>query len=216
MEVLNQELQLQTGEADVTRGLLALNMSQDWFEILAARRKGIFGGSTGTVTTSASTETTAFPTGVLRIDKLQFLDPTTSRPAYDLTDLREVGSHASVNSLMWRLISPSTSTTGQPGAFWTNGSNIYWAPLPSGTHSIRYYGFSEASDITAVGTFAYKDVVMLPIVLFAVQLLKMGLDDPTQDIMGLAQQVFNPVLNALQGFDQTGPVGFTYSENHLT
>ena len=38
MEVFDQTLQLQSGQADVTRGLLALNTAQDLFEALIASR----------------------------------------------------------------------------------------------------------------------------------------------------------------------------------
>jgi hypothetical protein len=48
MELLNQELQLQSGEADVVRGLLALNIAQDHFEASAAKRPNIFGSSDST------------------------------------------------------------------------------------------------------------------------------------------------------------------------
>ena len=69
MELLNQELQLQTGEENVARGLVALNAAQDAFEGLAALRPKILGSRTGTVTTAANTETTAFPSGLLRVDR---------------------------------------------------------------------------------------------------------------------------------------------------
>ncbi len=67
MELLNQELQLQSGEVDVTRGLLALNVAQDYFEVLAAGRKNIAGGGTpvSTVSTAAGVESTNYPSGVL-------------------------------------------------------------------------------------------------------------------------------------------------------
>ncbi len=43
MELVNQELQLQAGEENVTKGLLALNVAQDYFESLAAQRPQILG-----------------------------------------------------------------------------------------------------------------------------------------------------------------------------
>src|SRR3990167_9038126 len=90
MELLNQELQLQSGESDVTRGLTALNVAQDCFEARAAARPNIYGSTTpvGTVTTTVNTENTAFPTGLLRLDRLQYIDPGTSRPAWDLNPIR--------------------------------------------------------------------------------------------------------------------------------
>src|SRR3990167_1074628 len=137
MELLNQELQLQSAEADVTRGLLALNVAQDTYEAQAALRANIYGSTTpvGTVTTAASTETTAFPSGVLRLDRLQFIDPSTSRPAWDLQPIRRVGAHAW--NRYWPINIVSTTSTGRPRAYWTNRINIYWDPLPDATHTVR-------------------------------------------------------------------------------
>ena len=56
MEDLNSELQLQSGEANVAKGLRMLNAAQDMFEsVLATYPLGKW-GTTGTVTTTSSTE----------------------------------------------------------------------------------------------------------------------------------------------------------------
>src|SRR3990167_2653125 len=216
MELLNQELQLQSAEADVTRGLLALNVAQDVFEAQAALRPAIYGSTTpvGTVTTTINTETTAFPTGVLRIDRMQFIDPTTSRPAWDIYPIRRVGAHAW--NTYWPLNLVSTSSTGRPRAYWTNRINIYWDPLPSGTHTVRYYGFTPAAAITAGGTFAYEDIVMLPLAAFAVRLWKTGLDDSEASAARLAEEYFDPVLDQLGNFNKDGAVGLEYTYTHDT
>lgn len=216
MELLNQELQLQSGEADVTRGLVALNVAQDCFEARAAARPTIYGSTTpvGTVTTAASTETTAFPSGVLRLDRLQFIDASTSRPAWDLVPLRRVGSHAW--NRYWPINVVSTTSTGKPRAYWTNRINIYWDPLPDATHTVRYYGFTPAADITAGGTFAYEDIVMLPLAAFAVRLWKTGLDDQESSAARLAEEYFDPVLDQLGNFNRDGAVGLEYSDVHTT
>ena len=179
-ELLNAELQLQSGEEDVTRGLLALNVSQDYFESMAARRASILGSAVGTVTTTLDTESTTFPSGVLRIDRLQYIDPNTSRPSWDLVPSDRVGGHAINRMWPYNLVG-ATGSTGKPRGYWTNGTNIYWDPLPDGTNTVRYYGFSSASDITAGGTFAYPDIVRLPLAAFAVRILKTGISDNPQD-----------------------------------
>jgi hypothetical protein len=211
MELVNQELQLQAGEANVTRGLVALNAAQDYFESLAAVRKGLLGDSTGTVTTSASTETTTFPSTALRIDRLQVLD-SNSRPVTELARLKRTGGHAATSS--WPLSLFSTTGTGKPKAYWTNGTSIYWNPLPDATYTVRWYGFASQSDITASGTFAYKDIVALPLASFAVQLMKTGVDDDAKDVGSLAAATFNPVLDALSAFNRDGAVGFEYTQVH--
>lgn len=211
MEVLNQELQLQPGEADVTRGLTALNRAQDYFESMAALRK-ILGGQTGTVVTASSTERTAFPTSVLRIDRLQLLDSTTSRPKYDLKSIRRVGGHAATS--YWPLNLTTYGSSGDPAAYWTDGSYIYWSPLPSGISTVRWYGFQRASDITASGTFAYDDGVILPLASFAAQLLKIGLDDSGQELSGLATVTFQSILDTLEHFNRDGAVPLQYTQRH--
>jgi hypothetical protein len=211
MELLDQELQLQSGEANVARGLLALNVAQDYFESLAAVRKGILGGSVGTVATSASTESTSFPAGLLRVDRLWMLD-SASRPEYKLGNPKQTGGHRSGNR--WPLNLLSSTTSGKPTAYWTNGTNIYWDTLPDAIYTIRYYGFAAASNITAAGTFAYADVVAFPLAAFATKLYKSGLDDAVQDISQIAFETFKGTLDALGNFNRDGAAPLEYSMSH--
>ena len=211
MEVLNQELQLQPGEVNVTKGLTALNMSQDYFESVAAVRPKVLGSKTGTVVTAANTEYTAYPDNLLRIDRMQVLD-SNSRPAAELDPRRRVGGHAITAS--WPLNLVGYSTPGYPRGYETSGGVIWWDPLPDAIYTVRWYGFQAASDITASGTFAYLDVVALPLAAFACRLLKLGVDDPTQDIQSLAVETFKPVLDTLSLFNRDGASGFEYTEIH--
>lgn len=208
MEVVFPELQLQAAEADVTKGLLALNVAQDFFESVVAQYPNVKGDTIGTVTTSASTESTAFPTGVLRIDKLQFIDPSTSRPAWDLFNSRETGSHS--YNRFWPYNLFTTSSAGRPRAYWTNARNIYWDPLPDATHTVRWYGFQVASDITAGGTFAYDDIVMFPLASFAAKLVKDGLDDDSTALTDLAVSTFTPIIKVLSNINRDGARGLVY------
>jgi hypothetical protein len=214
MEILLPELQLQSGESDVTKGLKALNAAQDWFEAVVALHPGVLGGQTGDVTTTLNTETTAFPAGLLRVDKLQYIDAITNRPAWDLDPIYDTGGHAPSN--YWPFNVTSSGSPGIPRAYWTNGTNFYWDPVPDGTRTIRYYGFKAAADITAVGTFAYPDIVALPLATFAARLLKLGLDDPVGDLTPLASEVFEPTISALSNFRRERPQGYQYRYRHDT
>lgn len=213
-ELLNQELQLQSGEIDVTRGLLALNVAQDYFESVAAQRGRLFGSAIGTVTTTASTESTPFPAGLLRVDRMQTINATTTRPDGELVAFKRTGGHA-ISSL-WPLNLVLSTNTGKPAAYWTNGSNIYWSPLPDATYTVRYYGFVAASDITAGGTFAYPDIVAFPLASFAVKLLMAGVGDSLTDMSGLATEAFNQVLTTLSSADRDGASGFEYTRIHTS
>lgn len=213
MELLNQELQLQSGEADVTRGLLALNVAQDLFETLCAQQPNIFGSQSGTVTTTSGVEYTAYPTGLLRLDGMDYLHPTTLLPVWPLRHVNSIGGHAySVPSFVLTAAAGGAS----PWGYWTNGSRIYWAPLPDGTYSIRYYGFIAASDITASGTFAYPDIVALPLAVLAGRLMKMGIDDPVTDVAALASEVIGNTIKSLVGFVRDGAESLRYTHIHDT
>lgn len=214
MESVDQELQLQAGEADVTRGLAALNAAQDYFESLAAQRPKILGSTSGTVTTSANTETTAFPSGVLRIDRLQYINSTTSRPSWTLDPIQEPGGH--VASLRWPLSLGVMSGTGKPVGYHTNGLLIYWDPLPDGTHTVRWHGFKAADAITAGGTFAYPDLCMLPFASFAARIMKEGLGDDVAGLQNLAMGLFGPALDALARFWRHRAEKLEYTRVHTT
>jgi hypothetical protein len=210
MEVMDRGLQLQSGETGVTFALRALNASQDHFESMMALQPNVMGSSVGTVTTSADTEATAFPTGLIRLDRVQFLDPDTSRPLWDLERVGPVGDYYGASPS----VQFNATTTGRPMRYWTNGSYIYWDPLPNATHTIRYYGMKVADDITAAGTFAYPDMVMLPIVTFAVNLLRVGKDDDTTPITQVGMQVFGPVIQTMARFNRDRPPGYDYRYVH--
>lgn len=213
-ELLNRELQLQSGEADVAFGIRAANIAKDHFEGLIAQTPGLLGDSIGTVTTSASTESTAFPSGLLRLDRLQYIDPGTSRPAWDLVPLKRAGGH--VNAQPVPLLSSPVTSEGRPAAYWTDGSNIYWSPLPSATHTVRYYGFVVASDFSAASdTFPYPDIVRPAFGAFIAQVFRMGLDDAVPDLDALTQRFFGSIVATLSNFRRESASPPSYYWHHV-
>lgn len=212
MELLDQELQNQSGEANVTRSLLALNVAQDYFESLAAQRGKLFGGQTGTIQMIGGEETTLFPPTLLRLDRLQLLDESTLRPQYDIISDKRAGGH--IGTPIWW--DQATTGTATPRSYWSDGTCIYWAPVPLESRTVRYYGFVSASDITASRTFAYKDVVALPIASFAVRLIRSGIDDSGSDMSSLATECFGQTLDAMGNFRRDGAAGFEYERIHTT
>jgi hypothetical protein len=212
MEVLHPELQLQSGESDVAKGLVAANAAQDMFETHAAQYCDFWGSSTGTVDTTSGQEFTDFPTGLIRLDGLDYINPTTNRPGHSLRPLFERGQHAAGN--FWPNSLVSSQSSGVPRAYWTNGTRIYWDPIPSGTDTIRYYGFSHDTDITASGTIRYPEAVSLPLATLAVKIIRLGLDDPIGELTQFVADTFNPVLDLLSGFRRDGPAPYAYSRHH--
>jgi len=217
MEDLNRELDLQVGEADVIRGLRALNTAQDHFETLfgVGAQNGL-GSHTGTVTTAASTESTAWPTGLLRLDSIWFINPDTSRPSHELDRIDRIGGHVEGFSEWWANPAASSALTGRPVRYYTNGTSIYWEPLPSGTHTLRWYGLQRQADISASGTFTYDDGVAMPLAVFAVQILRRGLDDPIADYVELAREVFGSQITAMRRYQRQRAPMRQYRYTHDT
>jgi hypothetical protein len=211
MQVLDNELLLQPAEADVVRGLLALNMAQDLFESAIATKPNLFGDTIGTVAITSGSESTAYPATLLRLDKLWMIDPATSRPIYYLSRLDRAGGQGGY--LRWPL---SLSVGGgRVRAYWEDGRNIYWAPFPSQSDTVRWYGFTPATDITAGGTFLYPDIAMMPIAAFAVKLMRAGVGDDAVDLDS-AVGAFTPVVETLSRHNRDQAPGFNYTRFHTS
>lgn len=214
MKVLAPELQTQAGGIDVATALTAINMAQSYMESVFALHPDILGDVTGTVTTTNNTESTAWPTGLLRLDRLQYLDAVTNKPSWDLLDIRRTGGHAA--TWPWPTNLVTSTGTGAPRAYWTNGTNIYWNPLPDATYSVRWYGFQVAAAVTAAGFLAYPDICMTPLANMAARLIRLGLDDNVSGYQALAEEVFQPVVTALSSFQRERAPGMNYTYRHDT
>lgn len=214
MEDMHPELQLQAGESNAPRGLRLLNAAQDLLETIISQHPDVLGGTIGTVTTAASTESTTFPSGLMRLDGLWLIDTGTSLPTYPLEIIQDTGGHSWHRQWPHHLV--TSTTTGKPRAYWTDGSKIYWDPLPNGTHTVRYYGFKSADDITASGTFAYPTSAMFPLAVLAVRMARTGVDDPVEDYNALATTLFSPLITSLARFKRMGATRYQYRHSHDT
>jgi hypothetical protein len=72
-----------------------------------------------------------------------------------------------------------------------------------------------AADITAVGTFAYPDIAMLPIAGLAVKLMKIGVGDASLDL-DAATAAFASTIDALSRFNRDRAPGYNYTRWHNT
>lgn len=210
MQVFDNELLLQPGEPDVNRALIALNASQDLFESVVAAHPNLLGDTVGTLSVTSGTETTAFPSTLLRLDKIWMLD-SNSRPLYPLRKIDMTGGHLVSHVAPYA----SFATTGKVNGYWTDGSYIYWSPFPSQPSTVRWHGFTPASDIEAGVTFAYRDIVAMPLAAFATKLMKVGVGDDTMSL-DEATGAFAPVVQRLANFNRDSAPGFIYRQAHDT
>lgn len=211
-ESLNGELRLQSGENDVIRGIVIYKMALRHFETKAAAGARILGGSVTTVTTTVNTETTAFPTGYMRVDRLQlqFSNGQVKRTLERVSDYEHAVRRFGFSS--------SSSKTGEPDGYWTNGTLIYWVPLPDGTHTVRFSGFAvstAASGSTdATDTFPYNDIVLDPVGAFIAEVFNVRVDDTNAELQLMSARLFQPVLEVLSNFQRDGSRIPSYRQVH--
>lgn len=212
MELLDAELETGSAEVDEALAIRAITQAQHYFEMLCAIMPHVL-QSTVTASTVASTETTAWSTGLLRFDKMQLLD-SNSRPVRDIESIHEVGGH--VPGLPWPL-QLSAVGSGVPFAFYGNMTSFYWLPLPAGVVTVRVYGFIEAARFTLrTDSVTYPYRCHLGLAQFACKLLSLGVADSTAELDTLAAQVFGPMLKQLRKFDRSKPRSFHYQRIHST
>jgi hypothetical protein len=214
MELVDQELETGSGETDETSAIRALVQAQHYFETLCATLPDVL-QDTLTITTTASTEVTAWSTSLLRLDAMWLLDAN-SRPIRKVERIEEVGGH--VPSLPWPLdVLYGSSSSGTPYGYYGNMANFYWLPLPDGTHSLRVYGLLEKDRFTArTDDFDYPYRCHLAFAQFAAALLQIGSEDMSTDMNALAGKVFGPLLKQLRKFDRSEPHARHYTQFHTT
>lgn len=221
MMLYDNQLDLIASGDDVTRGLTALNLVQDWWEAVAAAVADLCQtyATTGLVTV-ADQEYTTWPATLLRLDELWLLD-SNSKPIRKLDSIDQVGGH--VPSYPWPLSAVSLSgqvQTGAPVEYYTKGQGgvFLWAPTPDAVYTLRGYGLWSQTDYTAVsgagGTWLYPDVVALTAVPFATQVMRMGLDRDLTGVQGAAEAAFTRAVKALEHQVRTRPQSRTYDETH--
>ena len=213
MEVLNNELETGSGEDHEGQALLACKMALYQFENIARTLPKVLGTVTNSTTTTANTETTTWPTALLRLDKMQLLDAN-GKVVRTITRLQEVGSHAP--SLPWPLNLVSAGS-GAPAGYFVDMANFYWMPLPDAAHSIRLYGLFAATVPSARSTsYPYHDHSKIAMAQFAVFLMKYGVDDAKADLDALGAKLFTPLLKGLRKFDRSGSMDRHYDYVHST
>lgn len=211
MQIFDNELEVALGGDDETRALTALDMAQDYFESVAASMPQIGSRKTDIVTV-ANTETTAWPATLKRVDALYYIDSGTGRPGWEITQINGVGKHSGASGLLNLLGAGS----GAPREYSYDAEYFYWLPLPDAAYTVRAHGLISQATISRAGIFGWPDEVSVPLAAFACRLLEMGIDDPSEELQGLAEEAFVPVLRSLRKRVRQGPVGRSYTRTHTT
>jgi hypothetical protein len=75
---------------------------------------------------------------------------------------------------------------------------------------------SQTDITTRGGTFAYKDHIATAFATFAVRAMKVGLEDGSDALKLLADEVFTTVIQRAKSTNREGPEGRVYSQLHTT
>lgn len=220
MQVLDNELDTDAGGADESRCITALDMAQDVFESVLATHPDTL-GTTGSLTTTASTETTAWPTTLLRMDSLWLMNTTVTpnRPQWQVDIIQDIGGQAWGFPWPWFIASVgySPSNTGRPFGAYTNRTSLFWAPIPDQTYTLRAYGLYSKTDLTTRSqTFEYPDQAATPMAAYAVKLLSIGVADPSGDLRELADEMYAPVIHMFRQPTRSRPQSRQYQRIHTT
>ena len=211
-ELLDNELEVDSGEDDEALAIRAITQAQHYFETFCATFPRVL-QTVPPLTTTANTETTTWTSSIIRLDALWYLDAN-SNPVRKLSRIDEIGGH--VPSLPWPLqVTLGTAATGAPYGYYGNMANFYWLPKPDATHTIRVYGLLEQSRFTLRSDAVnYPYRCHLALAQFAVKLLSLGVGDSGGELDKLAGQVFTPLLRQLRKFDRSEPMGRYYTQYH--
>lgn len=217
MMVLDNQLDLISGGDDVTRGIVTINLVQDWWEAAAATVEGACQTIADTILTVANQEHTVWPSNLSRIDELYLLD-SSGRQVRQINLMTETGGHRP--DYPWPLGTlVGTYGTGAPVEYWakTKGGYLFWSPTPDAVYTIRGYGLWRVSDYSAAAnTFGYVDDVALVLVPHAVQLFRTGLDRDTSVQQAQAEAAFRTVIKGMTKGIKSGPDSRVYGEFHDT
>ena len=220
MQVLDNELDVSVGGADESRCISALDMAQDAFEAILANHPDTL-GTISTITTTANQEYTTWPSTLMRLDTLWMMNTTASPnvPQWEIQIIQDVGGQSASAPFPWLSASVGyiPQGFGPPVLAYTNRQYLFWAPIPDAVYTLRGYGLSEATDITTRSqTFAYPNAVANPLAAYATRLMEMGIDDPTEELKSLADEMYAPVINMLRQPTRQRPQSRQYSRMHTT
>lgn len=220
MQVFDNELDVSVGGADESRCITALDMAQDAWEAVLATEPDTL-GTISTITTTAQQEYTTWPSTLMRLDTLWMMNAQVSPavPQWEIRIIQDVGGQAWQYPWPWLsgILGYVPQGYGAPVAAYTNRQYLFWAPIPDQVYQLRAYGLSSQTSITSRSqTFAYPDQVSNPMAAYAVRMMQLGIDDPTEEIRQFASELYSPVIKMLRQPTRQRPQSRQYSRVHTT
>lgn len=217
MMLYDNQLDLIAGGDDVTRGLTAVNLVQDWWEAAAAEIEGCAQTYADSITTTANQEYTTWPATLARLDDLYLLD-SSGRQVRKLEPIDVTGGHRP--NMPWPIDQVTGSYgTGSPAEYYARSKSgrFLWAPTPDAVYTLRAYGLWRVSDYTAAAdTFGYDDDVALLMAPHATQVFRMGLSRDVTDVQQAAEAAFSAAARTMTRSVRTGAQSRVFHEVHDT
>lgn len=197
-----------------------LNGAQDLMEAFISEIPRVLGTwDDGTFT--ADQFWSDIPTGdngeeFLRIDRVTFVEADgDERP---LDPIREPGKIRSGPTSAFPVASAvlrgRVGGEGEPTAYSVYGSRLLWDNTPQAADTFRVWGFQEADDLTAGGTFAYQNNLIYPVCAIAARMAKLQVDEDDARIRRFAQELLSGPLEQIRKKWRDGPSLPRYSRSH--
>lgn len=219
MQVLDNELRITSGGADETRALRAVNLSLLMFDSVAASMPKVL-QTHQNVNTTANQEYTTWPSGLARIDRMYRLDTsqTPNRQVYEIDVIYEAGGQDPQPAWPPLYLALGAQGGSAPKTCYPElDSKLNWGPPPDAVYTVRIYGYWAATALASrSSTFPLPERARLPIASFANRLMAMGLDDPSEELKALAEEVFTPTIRGFKRFTRNKPAPRRYSRMHFT
>jgi hypothetical protein len=214
MLVIDNELDITAGGADESRAISAIGMAIRAFEAVIANVPDLL-GNYSTVLTAANTETTSWPGALLRLDSLWLLDAN-GRQRWEVDSIQDIG--AQTPNARWPFGASSVASgNGAPIGYYANRAEFFWRPIPDAVYTLRTYGlYAKIRPAVRTDLFPYPDLVSVPCAAYAVRLMEMGINDTSDELKALAEEIFNPAINALKRPIRQRPQSRVYSRVHTT
>src|SRR5881394_1687449 len=125
MSTFDNEADFSAGGTDESRGIAALNAALQYVQnVCAAMPRVLSARGANPIATAANVEYAAFPSSLLRLDRLWMLDTTSLLPIYPLGQIQEVGGHSPSIPLVG--YTNIATGTGRPSSYYADSESIYF------------------------------------------------------------------------------------------